>query len=76
MLMSRIKGTKWLTPMVLKLSFKLSGLIIAALGVLMIFSGLRHGDLRVLKPLGACDANMTGNTLCIREWRKNAEIKS
>ncbi|MDR1890912.1 MAG: MarC family protein [Puniceicoccales bacterium] len=76
MLVSSAKGTKWLTPMVLKLSFKLSGLIIAALGVQMIFSGLRHGDLRALKPLRGCDANITGNTLCIREWRKNVEIKS
>jgi multiple antibiotic resistance protein len=45
------KGTKWLTPMVLKLSFKLSGLIIATLGVQMVFSGLRHVDLQALRPL-------------------------
>lgn len=51
LLVSSAKGTKWLTPMVLKLSFKLSGLIIATLGVQMIFGGLRQSDLQVLKPL-------------------------
>ncbi|MDR2629125.1 MAG: MarC family protein [Puniceicoccales bacterium] len=51
LLVSSAKGTKWLTPMVLKLSFKLSGLIIATLGIQMIFSGLRNEDLQVLKPL-------------------------
>jgi multiple antibiotic resistance protein len=53
LLVSSAKGTKWLTPMILKLSFKLSGLIIATLGIQMIFSGLRHADLQVLKPLGS-----------------------
>jgi multiple antibiotic resistance protein len=53
LLVSSAKGTKWLTPMVLKLSFKLSGLIIATLGVQMVFSGLRQSDLQVLKPLGS-----------------------
>ncbi|MDR2776799.1 MAG: MarC family protein [Puniceicoccales bacterium] len=51
LLVSSAKGTKWLTPMVLKLSFKLSGLIIATLGIQMIFNGLRNADLQVLKPL-------------------------
>ncbi|MDR1173408.1 MAG: MarC family protein [Puniceicoccales bacterium] len=51
LLVSSAKGTKWLTPMVLQLSFKLSGLIIATLGVQMIFGGLRQADLQVLKPL-------------------------
>ncbi|MDR2603590.1 MAG: MarC family protein [Puniceicoccales bacterium] len=51
LLVSSAKGTKWLTPMVLKLSFKLSGLIIATLGIQMIFGGLREADLQVLKPL-------------------------
>ncbi|MDR0742516.1 MAG: MarC family protein [Puniceicoccales bacterium] len=51
LLVSSAKGTKWLTPMILKLSFKLSGLIIVTLGIQMIFSGLRQADLQVLKPL-------------------------
>jgi small neutral amino acid transporter SnatA (MarC family) len=62
MLMSSTKEIKWLTPMGSQLSFRPSGLIIAVLGIQMIFSGVRHEDLRVLKHLGRCDANITGNT--------------
>ncbi|MDR2779443.1 MAG: MarC family protein [Puniceicoccales bacterium] len=61
------KGTKWLTPMVLKLSFKLSGLIIASLGVQMIFSGLRHADLQALPP-----QSVTHTTQAV-QWERPAE---
>jgi multiple antibiotic resistance protein len=51
LLLSSVKGSKWLTPAVLKLSYKISGLILAALAVEMIIGGLRHGDVQILKPL-------------------------
>jgi multiple antibiotic resistance protein len=44
-------GAKWLTPMVLKLSYRLSGLILAAVAVQMVISGLRNEELGVIKPL-------------------------
>jgi multiple antibiotic resistance protein len=44
-------GAKWLTKPVLKLSYKLSGLILAALAVQMIVTGLRHEELQVLAPM-------------------------
>ena len=44
------KGTKWLTPTILKLSYRLSGLILAALAVEMVISGLRHETIGLLKP--------------------------
>jgi multiple antibiotic resistance protein len=51
LLLSSAKGSKWLTPAVLKLSYKISGLILAALAVEMVVSGLRHSDIQILKPL-------------------------
>ena len=53
LLLLSIHGTKWLSPAVLKLCYKLSGIILAALAIQMIISGLRHEDIRVLKPLPA-----------------------
>ena len=35
------KGTKWLTPMILKLSFRLSGLFLVAIGVQLIMKGIK-----------------------------------
>lgn len=35
------KGCKWLTPMVLKLSFRLSGLFLVAIGVQLIMKGIK-----------------------------------
>jgi multiple antibiotic resistance protein len=50
LLMAGAHGAKWLTPIVLKLSYRLSGLILAALAVQMMISGLRHEDLKILRP--------------------------
>ncbi|MDR1590621.1 MAG: MarC family protein [Puniceicoccales bacterium] len=36
------KGAKWLTPTILKLSFRLSGLFLVALGVQFVMNGLRE----------------------------------
>jgi multiple antibiotic resistance protein len=41
-------GAKWLTKPVLRLSYKLSGLILAALAVEMVVAGLRHEEMQVL----------------------------
>ena len=35
------KGTKWITPIVLKLSFRLSGLFLIAIGVQLIMTGIK-----------------------------------
>ncbi|MDR1595469.1 MAG: MarC family protein [Puniceicoccales bacterium] len=43
-------GAKWLTPSVLKLSYKLTGIILVMMAVEMFISGLRHEDLQVLEP--------------------------
>ncbi|MDR1401574.1 MAG: MarC family protein [Puniceicoccales bacterium] len=45
------RGAKWLTPTVLKLSYRLSGLVLAALAVQMIIAGLRHSDIGILEPI-------------------------
>jgi multiple antibiotic resistance protein len=42
------RGTKWLTPTVLKLGYRLSGLILAALAVEMIISGLRTKEIGLM----------------------------
>ncbi|MDR1255439.1 MAG: MarC family protein [Puniceicoccales bacterium] len=39
------RGAKWLTPTILKLSYRLSGLILAALAIEMIVSGIKSKDL-------------------------------
>jgi multiple antibiotic resistance protein len=42
------RGAKWLTPTVLKLSYRLSGLILAALAVEMIIGGLRTKEIGLI----------------------------
>jgi multiple antibiotic resistance protein len=39
------RGAKWLTPTVLKLSYRLSGLILAALAIEMVVTGIKSDDL-------------------------------
>jgi multiple antibiotic resistance protein len=39
------RGAKWLTPIILKLSYRLSGLILAALAVEMFINGIKSEDL-------------------------------
>ncbi|MDE6432578.1 MAG: MarC family protein [Opitutales bacterium] len=39
------RGAKWLTPTVLRLSYRLSGLILAALAIEMIITGIKSDDL-------------------------------
>ncbi|MDR3144117.1 MAG: MarC family protein [Puniceicoccales bacterium] len=53
------RGTKWLTPAVLRLSYRLSGLILAALAVQMIITGIKHDDVGLLKPSGECASQQT-----------------
>ena len=53
LLLVSAKSTKWLTPMVLELSCKLSGLLVVALGVQMIIGGLRSPDIAILSPIAA-----------------------
>lgn len=38
------KGTKWLTPVILKLSFRLSGLFLVAIGVQFLMDGLKASN--------------------------------
>ncbi|MDR1413498.1 MAG: MarC family protein [Puniceicoccales bacterium] len=45
------RGAKWLTPTFLKLSYRLSGLVLAALAVQMVIAGLRHTDIKILEPI-------------------------
>jgi multiple antibiotic resistance protein len=51
MLVCSARGAKWLTPTILKLCYRLSGLVLAALAVQMIVTGLRHEDIRILEPI-------------------------
>jgi multiple antibiotic resistance protein len=39
------KGAKWLTPTVMKLSFRLSGLFLVAIGVQLLMNGLKDSSL-------------------------------
>jgi multiple antibiotic resistance protein len=39
------KGIKWLTPTILKLGFRLSGLFLVAMGVQLVMNGLKETDL-------------------------------
>ncbi|MDR1434938.1 MAG: MarC family protein [Puniceicoccales bacterium] len=39
------RGAKWLTPTILKLSFRLSGLFLIAIGMQLAMNGLRNSDL-------------------------------
>jgi multiple antibiotic resistance protein len=49
MLVLSARGTKWLTPSVLRLSCKLSGILLAALAVQMVITGMRNSDLKILQ---------------------------
>ena len=53
LLLVSAKSTKWLTPMVLELSCKLSGLLVVALGIQMIIGGLRSPDIAILSSIVA-----------------------
>jgi multiple antibiotic resistance protein len=46
-------GTKWLTPMVLKLSYRLSGIVLVALAMQMILTGIKHNDGGLIRRGGA-----------------------
>lgn len=52
------KGAGWLTPTILKLSYRLSGLILAALAVQMIVTGMRHSDIAILSERPAIVENV------------------
>jgi multiple antibiotic resistance protein len=43
------RGTKWLTPTILKLSYRLSGLILAAIAVEMFVAGIKSRELGLLQ---------------------------
>jgi multiple antibiotic resistance protein len=45
LLATSARGAKWLTPTILKLSYRLSGLILAAIAVEMLITGIKSKDL-------------------------------